>query len=432
MTQKPLAVLFLLLCLVSTAVSQVPNVNPDAPKPRTAAPELTFTHLLHAPPEAKVDWTSLRGKVVVLEFWATWCVPCIAEIPVLNSLAASADPAKVQFISVDDEDSALVESFLQKHPTSGWIGIDTTGKTFERFGVTARPATMVIDPQGRVVSTTTRPEQLTSTQLVALADGKPVMLGGEVTSEVTPKMQAERNAAMAQAVSAQASRATDSSSALFEIRLTPGDPVTGGKEPDTHAMSRGAGQIDVTNGSPADLLSTAAGIPSTRITVAGDLPNTLYNLHVDAANADAKQLSQAIELAIATGAHLHIEHRTAVDNAYVLTASPGAQAHLVQSRYGGGAFYGTKSQTLQCINATLDQVAGALEKALGTPVVNEAGVSGKLMLNLKIVPKDLASAKSALGGIGLELTAAQRPIETITLSAAAPAKVAAQNREGTQ
>ncbi len=425
MTKKRLALLCLLLSPLSLSSSQTPTVNPDAPKPGTPAPPLAFTHLLQAPAgtnAAKADWASLSGKVVVLEFWATWCVPCVAEIPVLNSLAASVDPAKVQFISVDDEDPTLLPSFLKKNPISGWIGIDTSGKVFQRFGITARPATIVIDPSGRVISSTVRPEQLKSDQLTALADGKPVALGGEVA----PKVQAQLNAAMAQAASAQASKISDSSNALFEIRLTPGNPATLGKEPETHAMSRGAGQIDITDGSPSDLLNIAAGISATRISVAGDVPNALYNLHVDAPNADPKQLSQAIELAVASGAHLRIEHHTAAENAYVLTARPEAQGHLAQSPYAGGAFYGPKTQTLQCINATLDQVAGALEKLLGTPVVNETGLSGKLMLNLKIPPKDPSSAKEALAGLGLELTPAQRPIETIALSALAPAKAVPQ------
>ena len=67
------------------------------------APLLTFTQLYGAPEGTKTDWPSLKGKVVVLEFWATWCAPCIAEIPHLNEFATSLAASNVQFISVDDE-----------------------------------------------------------------------------------------------------------------------------------------------------------------------------------------------------------------------------------------------------------------------------------------------------------------------------------------
>jgi len=63
---------FLVLVLaLSAAEAQLPDLNPNAPKPGTPAPELSFTQLLQAPADAKADWPSLRGKVVVLEFWAT-------------------------------------------------------------------------------------------------------------------------------------------------------------------------------------------------------------------------------------------------------------------------------------------------------------------------------------------------------------------------
>ena len=59
---------------------------------------------MQAPAGSKADWASLKGKVVVLEFWATWCSPCVASLPHLNQLVESLDPAKFQFISIDDED----------------------------------------------------------------------------------------------------------------------------------------------------------------------------------------------------------------------------------------------------------------------------------------------------------------------------------------
>src|SRR5581483_2598874 len=100
------------------------------PAKGTVAPSLDSLQLLQAPSGARADWASLRGKVVVLEFWATWCSPCIASLPHLNQLVESLDPAKFQLISIDDEDLNAVKTFLTRKKMSGWVGVDATGEVF--------------------------------------------------------------------------------------------------------------------------------------------------------------------------------------------------------------------------------------------------------------------------------------------------------------
>lgn len=408
--RKRLSLLFLLTALASAAFAQTPALNANLPKVGTAAPALSFTQMMQASSTIGADWPSLHGKVVVLEFWATWCAPCIGEIPILNSLAASVDPSKVQIISVDDEDPAVVQAFLKKKPIQGGIGLDTSSKVFERYGVDARPATVVVGPDGRVASTTLHPEQLSSANLLALANGGP--LNAATPAAAT---QAQLDQATAQAFSEQVGPSDAASNTLFQISLTPGEPTEAGKEPNTHMMMRGPGLLDITNASADALLNMGAGIPATHISASGNVSSALYNLHVQAPNAAPDELARAIELAVASGAHLRIERHTEMKDAYVLKAGPEAASHLTQSSSGGGAFYSHKNQALQCINATPAQVAGALEEALGTAVVDETGLDGKLMGSLKVAPKDISSASAALATLGLTLTSAKRPIETVAL-----------------
>ena len=100
------------------------------PKKGTPAPSIDPLKLLQAPVGARADWASLKGKVVVLEFWATWCSPCVASLPHLNQLVASLDPAKFQFISIDDEDPNAVQRFLTRKKMSGWVGLDASDGVF--------------------------------------------------------------------------------------------------------------------------------------------------------------------------------------------------------------------------------------------------------------------------------------------------------------
>jgi thiol-disulfide isomerase/thioredoxin len=185
-------------CAISAVLSlacthQCLAATPTAGQP---APPLTFTQLYGAPDGTKTDWPSFKGKVVVLEFWATWCAPCIAEIPHLNEFATSLAASNVQFISVDDEDPAVVKDFIAKKHMEGWVGVSKS--VFDDYGVQARPTTIVIDTEGRIAAITS-PGQLQKDQLVALAAGKPVVFAadpGAATMAAAQKAMQEQIAAM--------------------------------------------------------------------------------------------------------------------------------------------------------------------------------------------------------------------------------------------
>ena len=324
----------------------------------------------------------------------------------MNSLIAATDSSKVQFISVDDEDPAQLRLFLAKHPIAGWIGIDNSGRLFDRFGVNARPTTMVIDPQGRVVNTTVRPEDLRAEDLAALAAGKQVTLGNPEAAKLRAQVQAEMTKAIAEEKEAK------ESDALFEIILSRGDD-----KGNPRFMMRGSDHLEADNAPLTLLLSRGAGLPSARITVSGNLPEQRYNLRVEAPGADSKRLAQAVELAIASGAHIEIKHTTATEDVCVLTAKPEAAEQMKPiSGTGGGALYDSKAQMLHCLYATPAQLANALETVMGRPVIDETSIDSKLMTNLKIVKHDAASAREALAPLGFALTEATRPVERVIIT----------------
>ncbi|MBI3565568.1 MAG: TlpA family protein disulfide reductase [Elusimicrobia bacterium] len=118
--------------------------------PGAPAPDVGLPELMQAPLKDLPSLSSLRGKVVVLDFWATWCPGCVDTMPHMNKLAAKFAGRPVVFLSVTDEDRPTVERFLTTHPMLPWIGRDPDDRMFRAFGVRGIPQTFVIDPYGRV------------------------------------------------------------------------------------------------------------------------------------------------------------------------------------------------------------------------------------------------------------------------------------------
>lgn len=141
-------------------------------RPRPPAPDVGVPRLLQAPRPSLGSLSELRGRVVVLDFWATWCRPCVETIPHMNKMADKFAGKPVVFLSVTNDDPATVERFLLQHPMKPWIGFDPDDVMGRAFGVREIPQTFVIDPYGRV-SLRISPSFLYASDIQAALDAKP-------------------------------------------------------------------------------------------------------------------------------------------------------------------------------------------------------------------------------------------------------------------
>src|SRR5690606_39151244 len=138
-----------------------------------SAPAIELERMLQGPDASQVNWETLQGRSVLIEFWATWCGPCITAIPHLNELSNKLEGEPIEFISVSNEEEELVKSFLDRHSISGWIGLDTDRSMYAPYGIQRIPHTILVDANG-IVRATTHPDHVTENVLRDLIAGKPV------------------------------------------------------------------------------------------------------------------------------------------------------------------------------------------------------------------------------------------------------------------
>lgn len=93
-----------------------------------------------------------KGKILVINFWATWCTPCLKEIPMFNRVQKEYAPDGVQFIGIAIDNKASIEKFMQKTPINYPVlyGVKTTTELVQDYGNDAGvlPYTVFIDHEG--------------------------------------------------------------------------------------------------------------------------------------------------------------------------------------------------------------------------------------------------------------------------------------------
>jgi peroxiredoxin len=98
-----------------------------------------------------VQLSKLRGQVVMINFWATWCGPCRTEFPLLDQLYKKYKPVGFTLLGVNVEDaSADPESWLQTTPVTFPVLFDRKNDVTKLYGVSAMPTTVLVDRKGNI------------------------------------------------------------------------------------------------------------------------------------------------------------------------------------------------------------------------------------------------------------------------------------------
>ena len=101
----------------------------------------------------KTDLAKQKGKIFIVHFWATWCPPCVEEIPALSRFwdkYRTREDVELYAISVD-KDWKTIDDFMAKNPSTIPLFHDPGAATAKRFGTTQYPETYIINDKGRVL-----------------------------------------------------------------------------------------------------------------------------------------------------------------------------------------------------------------------------------------------------------------------------------------
>ena len=379
--------LALLSGIVGRGETHEPKVGEDPPP-------LGLETILQATAGTQASWASLKGKVVVLEFWATWCGPCIAAIPHFNEMADQFKDQPVQFIAITSEKDAVVAPFLKKKPMHAWVGLDTDQSMFKAYGVTGIPHTVVVDQEGKIAAIT-HPSSLSAQHLKDVLAGRKLALvrADPVTAGAKPEP-------------------------MFQVLIRPTEA--------TRVVSiYNPGSLRISGSSVLDVLAACCEVRAGRIFPNCPLPEGKFEFMVKTPSKETALVHDWLRRAVENTFGLTARRETREMGIFVLTSGSQPAEHFSPTvSTGGSSSSNSGGGSLNGVNLGIESFAASLEGILGKPVVDESQLTNRYDFQLlwdETGTEDAQPGRIAAAvreQLGLELTPAKRPIEVLVVEAA--------------
>lgn len=110
-----------------------------------------------------VELDRYEGKIIILNFWATWCSPCLKEMPDFESLSHKMKDYQFEIVAINaGEHLEKVKKFLEKYPYSFEFGIDNTNKILEKYQIYGLPSTLILDENLKIIAKALGPKKWSS------------------------------------------------------------------------------------------------------------------------------------------------------------------------------------------------------------------------------------------------------------------------------
>lgn len=357
------------------------------------APGFSIAEVLNGPVKRINGLKDLKGKVVFLDFWATWCVPCVASMPHMNALHEGLKGEPVVFIAITDESADTIQPFLKTHEIRSWIGIDKKKSSFRAYKVEGRPDGYLIGRDGSLLARIF-PAHLTEKNIRDAIAGKfeprPVQWPEAKTGAKSPAKEKP----------------------IFEISVS----SASGKR----SMSGGWDKLEMQSIPFEHALAFLWGVEADQLMV-DTRPVSAFNAFVRTPPRFIDHGKEALKIAVKTAFSINVTPENRETDVFVLALStaagaprpmpgePGALGGLASC--GGGHLIGT---------ADMPQIARALWMNLHKPVVDETGLGGEYEMDFIWTDGNMDELEALLAKQGLRLVPAIRTIEFLRVTAQEP------------
>ena len=387
--------------LLSTICLQT-MVNAQRPSPKIgdAAPPLNLSKILQADETATTNLNNLKGNVVVLEFWATWCMPCIPALRHFDALSEKFKGEPVRFIAITDEDEMKIVQFMKSVPVKLWIGLDASRATFDAYQAVGLPHTVVIDQNGRVAAIT-MPENVTEAVLNDLLTNKPVSL--PVKNSIADNLDWDKL------------EPPDGIEPLAQVIIKPSNAYTGGSKYEAgHFTADGAVLLNL----------IVFAYQSSPVRVVSNLPESSQKYRVSVIVPPGREASlyPLFQQALTTTFGISVRREMRETDVFVLAVPQRKLSQLQPSRSKEELTMMMRGQ-IRSKKRPIAILADQLENILGRPVVDKTGLTGEYDWELPYSRVDKNVLLDAVRErLGLEIVETKQPIEMLIVDKAMPGK----------
>ncbi len=369
-----------MIAFILAALLAVPAGAAAAPK----APEFKIAKVFNAPVAEIKSLASLKGKVVFLEFWATWCAPCVAGVPRTNRLIDSLKDEPVVFLAVTDEPADMIAAYLKNHEMKAWVGVDEAKSSFKAYQNSVRPDGYLIGKDGRLLGRVF-PDSLKESHVRDAIAGryKPTAVTFDSADAASPRRTAGK--------------------IFFEASISSASGEPG--------MSMSDDALEASALPFALMISWIWGIEQDQV-IADNPPVESFNVRLKTPPGNFEKGRELLKLAVQSTFGVTAEPEFKDTDVFLLSLStapgaprPQAGAPSLKSGImasGGGRLLG---------KATMPRFAKALWMSVGRPVVDDTGLQGEYSLDLEWKRSDDGERARALAAQGLRLVPGRRKVE---------------------